>query len=237
MLSVLLINMVFAQRSVDSTLIKKYPFRLGNIGFAIDSMEFIVGDLPRGETFHHEVQMYNFGENPITFRSGKMSKFVEMNYNPATLSPGQVGTALIDFEVVNEIPSGTTHTEIAIETNDSKNPYKFISLIGEVVEGSSRNTSQLIFDTVPRMIFNHYNFDFGHLTRGKNIIHTFVFTNRGSEDLIIDEIDSSTGCSVIPPSMTVIPPGGGWGFNCQGKNDRQFWSASQDCEYQVKRPC
>ena len=130
-----------------------------------------------------------------------------MNYNPGTLSPGQAGTAIIDYEVILEIPSGPVQVEIAIETNDKKNPYKFLYMLGVIVEDSSMYADQLIIDTVPRMVFNYYNFNFGHLSRGKSIIHTFMFTNRGSEDLIIDEINSSDGCSVKPPNNTVIPPG------------------------------
>lgn len=194
-------------QKVDSTLIKKYPFRLGNIGFAIDSLEFIVGNVSRGETFHHELQMYNFGKDPVTFQPGKTSKFVTMNYNPVILSPGQAGTAIIDFEVIWDLPSGPVQTEIAIESNDKKNPYKFLYLVGNIVDDQSQTAGQLIIDTVPRMIFEHYNYDFGHLSRGKNVIHTFVFTNRGSEDLVIDEIKSSDGCLILPPSSTVIPPG------------------------------
>ena len=203
----LLANSVIAQQ-VDSSMIKKYPFRLGNIGFAIDSLEFDVGNLTRGETFHHEIQMYNFGKQPITFKSGKMDKFVDMNYNPGILSPDQSGTAIIDFEVVQDLPLGHTIAEIAIETNDKSNPFKFLYLIGNVTEDSPHFENKLVFDTVPRMVFDHYNYNFGHLPRGKNIVHTFVFTNRGNQDLIIDEINSSVGCSVIPPPMTIIPPGG-----------------------------
>jgi len=182
---------VSSAQKTDSALMKKYPFRLGNIGFAIDSLEFVVGNINRGETFHHELQMYNFGEDLVTFKPGQSSKFVTMNYNPVKLSPDQAGTAIIDFEVIWDLPSGTIQTEIAIESDDKKNPYKFLYLVGNIVENESQTAGQLIIDTVPRMIFEHYNYDFGHLSRGKNVIHTFVFTNRGSEDLVIDEIKSS----------------------------------------------
>ena len=207
MLFVFIFSAAQAQKVVDSTLIKAYPFKIGNVGFAIDSLEFVVGDISRGETVHHEVAIHNFGKKPISFRSGKVSKFVEVNYNPAVLSPGQSGTAIIDFEVIRELPLGTTQAEIAIETNDKISPYKFIYLVGNVTDNASNTAGQLIFDTVPRMIFNQYNFDFGHLTKGKSIVHTFVFTNRGSEDLIINEINGSEGCSILAPPNAVIPPG------------------------------
>lgn len=208
MLIVLLIgNHVISQNTVDSSLIKAFPFRLGNIGFAIDSMEFVVGDISRGSAYHHELQLYNFGDDSVVFTPGRISKFVEVDYMPFILPPGEKGMLLIDFEVNNGLPTGTTSAEIALETDDKENPFKFIYLIGNVVGKTSGSTSNLIIDTVPRMLFDHYNFDFGHLSRGKNVVHTFVFTNRGSQDLIIDEIISSKGISVIPPSITTIPSG------------------------------
>ena len=194
------------QKVIDSTLIKQYPFKIGNIGFAIDSLEIFIGDIVRGETVHHEIEMYNFGKKPINIRSGRISKFVEMNYMPSQLPAGQAGIAIVDFEVIKELPPGLTQAEIAIETDDQLNPYKFLYLVGNIVEDSSKFVYSVIMDTVPRIYFNDYNFDFGHLTRGRNVVHTFLFTNRGSQDLVINEI-RSVGCSVIAPPQKIIPPG------------------------------
>ena len=194
------------QKIIDSTFIKQYPFKIGNIGFAVDSLEIFVGDILRGETVHHEIGMYNFGKEPVSFRSGKISKYVEMNYMPSILQANQAGIAIVDFEVIKELPSGMTQAEIAIESDDPLNPYKFLYLVGNIIEDSSKFVYSVIIDTVPRMYFYEYNFDFGHLTRGRNVVHTFLFTNRGSEDLVIDEI-RSVGCSVIAPPQKIIPPG------------------------------
>jgi hypothetical protein len=203
---VFFLSFLQAQKEIDSTLIKQYPFRIGNIGFAVDSLEYFVGDIIKGEVVHEEIGMHNFGKKPISFRSGKISKFVEMNYTPATIQPGESGFAVIDFEVINELRPGLTQAEIAIESDDELNPYKFLYLVGNVVEDSSQFVYSVIIDTVPRMYFSEYNYDFGHLTRGRNVVHTFLFTNRGSQDLVIDEI-RSTGCSIIAPPQKVIPPG------------------------------
>lgn len=195
------------QRTVDSTLLKAFPFKIGNIGFATDSLEILIGDISRGETIQHRLAMCNFGKKPITFRSGKISTFVEMNYEPAALQPGQTGFAVIDVEVINEFPLGTAHIEVVVESSDKNSPFKFLYLIGDVVDDPLASQEQLIIDTVPRLVFNEYNYDFGHLNRGKNVVHTFLFTNMGSEDLVIDEINSSEGIRIVNPPETTIPPG------------------------------
>lgn len=206
-ISVLLSVFLAGQDNSDSTLIKAFPFRVGNIGFAADSLEHFVGDAIRGQTMQYQLGMHNFGTKPVSFKPGQISKFVTMSYQPAELNPGQQGLVIVDFEVIREMPLGRNQVEIAVESNDSKNPYKFLYLIVEVVEDSSQMADRLIIDSVPRLVFNQYNHYFGHLTRARSIVHTFEFTNRGSQDLVIDQISASPECSVIPPAETIIPPG------------------------------
>jgi hypothetical protein len=204
---VLFSSLLLGQQQIDSTLIKAFPFRIGNIGFAVDSLEYIVGDAYRGKTQQYQLGMFNFGKEPISFKPGQISKFVTMSYEPQLLSPGQKGFAVVDFEVINEMPLGNNQVEIAVESNDTENPYKFLYLVVNIIEDSSMLEDQLIIDTVPRLVFDQYNHNFGHLSRAKSVVHTFVFTNRGSQDLVIDEITTSAECSIIPPEQTIIPPG------------------------------
>ena len=63
-------------------------------------------------------------------------------------------------------------------------------------------------DTVPRLIFSQYNYDFGYMWRGKTLMHSFNFTNMGSEELVIDEIITSDGVSVVDKPNLIIEPGG-----------------------------
>ncbi len=204
---VLLSSYLVGQEATDSTLIKAFPFRVGSIGFAVDSLEHVVGDAFRGNIVQYQIGMFNFGSKAISFKSGKVSKFVTMGYEPSLLQSQQEGMAIVDFEVINEMPLGLNQVEIAIETDDTENPYKFLYLVVNVVEDSTQMMDQLIIDTVPRLVFNQYNHNFGHLSRAKNVVHEFVFINRGSQDLVIDEISASSECSVIPPHETTIPPG------------------------------
>jgi hypothetical protein len=192
----------------DSSLIKAYPFKIGNIGFSVDSIETIIGAVNRGETYKHQIGMFNFGKKPIELKGGKSSRFIEIRYEPTVIQPGQSATAFVSFDVIPELPLGPISVEVAVETDDRLNAFKFLYLLADIVEDSTKFQTQLIIDTVPRMIFNTYNFDFGHLTRGKKVYHTFYFTNMGSEDLFVEKVSGSSGCRVITPPERMIPPGG-----------------------------
>lgn len=195
-------------QKIDSTLIKSYTYKIGNIGFAVDSMEFVVGDIPIGETFEYNLGLANMGKKAITFIGGKTSKFVTLKYEPTQLQPGQKGIVQISFEVIPEFPLGSIHEEVAVQSDDEISPYKFLYLVGNIIEGKGKYGSQLVLDTVPRLIFNDYNYDFGYLWKGKILVHSFNFTNMGSKSLIIDHIDSSKGVSIIEAPEKEIPPGG-----------------------------
>lgn len=54
--------------------------------------------------------------------------------------------------------------------------------------------------------FESESHDFGKLKRGKPVSHDFVFTNVGTEPLIITEVRSSCGCSVPEFSKTPVKP-------------------------------
>jgi len=204
----LLFQLSTQAQKIDSTLIKAYPYKIGSIGFAVDSMEFVVGDIKRGVAFDYSLGIANLGEKSVNFTGGKISKFVTVKYEPAQLMPGQEGLILITFEVVREIPLGNIHAEVAVESDDEESPFKFLYLVGNVIEGKGQYGSELVLDTVPRMIFNEYNYDFGYLWKGRVLVHSFNFTNMGSKDLVIDQIKGSSGVHIIQSPEKDIPPGG-----------------------------
>ena len=194
---------------VDSSLIRKYPYRIGHIGFAVDSMEFYGGRVARGETIDYTLGLYNFGKKPIAFKDGKSDKFTEIRFEPSVLQPGQGGKARISYEVISEVPVGATQHEIAIESDDSENPFKFLYMIVDVMEGKTDDPQAAkIIDSVPRLIFNHYNYDFGYTWHGKSFTHRFLYSNMGSKELIIYRIIPTNGCKILNEPVKVVPPGG-----------------------------
>lgn len=209
LLSLILLMFGYVQsQTPDSTLIKAYPYAIGNAGFTVDSMEFVVGDVSRGEVFEYSLGIANLGKSPLSFKGGKISRFVTIKYEPSTLQPGQTGFIQIEFEVVNELPLGEIHAEIAVESTDTDSPFKFLYMVANVVEGFGKGKSTQKMDTVPRLIFSQYNYDFGYMWRGKTLMHSFNFTNMGSEELVIDEIITSDGVSVVDKPNLIIEPGG-----------------------------
>ncbi len=73
--------------------------------------------------------------------------------------------------------------------------------------------------------FNEMNFDFGEIREGDVVDHTFVFTNTGSNPLIITDAKGSCGCTIPTYSKEPIAPGASGNikvqFNSSGRKDEQ----------------
>lgn len=195
---------LFAQDKKEQT-DPDFPFVVGNIGFSVDSLETPVGDIRKGQDFNFSIDLKNFGEQTITFRDGKSSRFIDLSYSPSKVGPGEITTMSIKFDVVRELPPGEMPVEIVVESDDKVSPFKFLYLIANISEDPSLYERKTVIDTVPRIIFDHYNYDFGHMKKGKTLYHAFLFTNMGSQDLEIKNIITTPGCKVVGLPNEITP--------------------------------
>ncbi len=70
------------------------------------------------------------------------------------------------------------------------------------------------------------NRDFGNLTEGEKVSHTFYFKNTGKNNLIIKKIEIGCGCTTADYSKAPVPPGKEGKieitFNSAGRYGKQY---------------
>ncbi len=120
--------------------------------------------------------------------------------------PSTSGRMIVEFNADSELSLGEFKAEISIISSDNKNPYKFLYLIVNIEEGNSGGF-QGKFDSVPHMVFDHYNYDYGHLVRGKKLYHTFLISNYGALPLSITDIETPKGITVVDRPVQPILSG------------------------------
>ncbi|MGE0682414.1 MAG: DUF1573 domain-containing protein [Candidatus Binatia bacterium] len=59
----------------------------------------------------------------------------------------------------------------------------------------------------PRLVFSESVFDFGRVEQGAQVNHLFRFTNQGGQDLRIESVKTSCGCTAAVISSEMIGPG------------------------------
>ena len=198
--------MATSKGQTDSSFLKKYPYLIGNLAFAVDSMETPVGILVQGTDTTFRVGIYNAGEKGIRLFAGKSNKFVDIAYTTPLIAPKEKAFAMIDLHILKKLLPGTMRFEAAFNTDDKKNPYKFL-YFSAVVKKVENNFLKKARDNVPQLSFDNYLYDFGHLHRGRNFYYTFTFSNRGSKVLVINKIEVDKGLEIKTMPPNVIPAG------------------------------
>lgn len=61
--------------------------------------------------------------------------------------------------------------------------------------------------SMPRLVFDCNEHDFGRLTPGESISYSFHFRNKGQSDLVISGCEASCGCTVADYPKNRIAPG------------------------------
>ena len=55
--------------------------------------------------------------------------------------------------------------------------------------------------------FDSQTFDFGTISQGEIVEHTYIFTNIGKNDLEIEEVQASCGCTTPDYTKEIVKPG------------------------------
>ncbi|APG27153.1 hypothetical protein A7E78_04460 [Syntrophotalea acetylenivorans] len=59
----------------------------------------------------------------------------------------------------------------------------------------------------PQIVVEQPTFDFGEVPQGEKVGHTFSFSNKGDEPLLIEKVKSSCGCTAALLSAKTLAPG------------------------------
>lgn len=95
---------------------------------------------------------------------------------------------------------------------------------GGSTEGEAEITTENVESTTS-IVFEEEAFDFGVITQGEKVNHTFKFTNTGDADLVIVSAKGSCGCTVPEWPKEPIAPGETGDveviFSSEGKKGKQ----------------
>lgn len=77
------------------------------------------------------------------------------------------------------------------------------SLPANIVNNPNSATGTVDKNTLPFMLFEETEHDFGRILEGETVSFSFKFSNKGKSDLVIADVSTSCGCTV--PSFPKIP--------------------------------
>lgn len=99
------------------------------------------------------------------------------------------------------------------------------NLEGDAVEATASEVTADNVEALTSIAFEEEAFDFGAITQGEKVEHTFKFTNTGTNDLIIVSAKGSCGCTIPKWPKEPVAPGASGEmyvvFNSDGKSGKQ----------------
>ncbi|WNJ18813.1 DUF1573 domain-containing protein [Pontibacter sp. G13] len=179
-----------------------YPQKQGNMGF--DKISQNVGVLDSDKSKSLTFKFRNNGALPITFKQ-TMDPTMRMEVRPSatTIIPGGIGTITVVVRGEKFDKQGPFSQAITLATNDADQPNKIITVSGSInmVMTAEELAAQ------PNIQFDVLEYDGGSVIEGEKVQVKYTFTNTGKDDLVLETVRASCGCTATAPKDKVIPGG------------------------------
>jgi hypothetical protein len=159
------------------------------------------GDVNQGDIVSHSFVLSNNGGDLLSILDVKAScGCTAANPDKNSLKPGETTNIVVSFNSKGR--KGVQNKTVAVKTNDKENPTLTFTIKCNVIvpEKAANKDGALI-------LFPENQFDFGQVSEGQIVEHTFKFSNSGNAVLNIKDIKTSCGCTAAMVSEKVIKPG------------------------------
>jgi hypothetical protein len=185
---------------------EKFKVKIGNLAFALDSIDFSLGTVLTGKVLEREIEVKNTGKKPVAFQKNKTQPFLDVQV-PAQLNPGNTAKVVMLFDPDQTFSKGRFDAELNLITDDVLSPYKYLYFTAFITEDTASRFGAGLIDSVPRLVFEQLNYSFGDLSRARVFDYQFNFMNLGAEELVIDSLAFSKGCKILSYPKIAYSPG------------------------------
>jgi len=200
-------SILYAQRNSTISIERYYTIKQGNTLFHATRLMYGYTDgitYPQSET--DNIYFYNNSEKDLNCFFEKLPEFLSVKIEPNPVPPKTEAVIAVRYDTKVKNTFGPTFDYFYMNTDDTERPKKRLIVSPKIVEDFSSLTEEQIANS-PVISFEEPNFDFGNIKMGEKIEHTFVFTNKGKNDLIIRATKASCGCTSPSPKDKIIKSG------------------------------
>jgi hypothetical protein len=200
-----------------------YKFTIGDL--RIQTIYAAFGEVLKGRNETYDLKVFNNSKTePLSIGFKSVPPHLKITVTPEKLEPQQEGVIKIEY-LSNQTPSWDyTVDRLNLLLNGAELPNNRINVTASLKEDFSGYTAEQMAKAA-RAQFVEHEFDFGTITEGKTVDHSFIIKNVGNSDLYIRKISASCGCTAVQPAKTQIAPGDSTVikavFNTRAKNGAQ----------------
>jgi len=188
--------------NTQSALDQVYKRPLGNLAFdeLVQTYGTIDSDKLKGTVF----KMRNSGPKPITV-SLKPEEYPELDVilSSTEILPGQVATLTVKAIGERFEEMGAFTRRVKLYTNDEAMPEKVLTVSGVL----NKVFSEAELAKMPNIEFEVLEYDAGKVIAGEKVVYAYKFTNTGQDELVIESVKASCGCTATAPKDKLVKGG------------------------------
>ncbi len=215
----------------EKTLADLHPRKIGDLNLESNHVSLL--KVKNTEVRTDSTSIANLTDKPLKVTFRNVPKHISVEAVPETLQPNQKGKIVVKFDATQRSDWGFVMDKVIVAINDDTNNNKNLLSISATIEEDFSKYSPEQLANAPKLVFEETSFNFGTVTEGEKVNHTFKFKNAGKQDLVIRKISTSCGCTVVDKKTEIIKAGESSAFditfNSAGKSNRQNKSITVIC--------
>jgi hypothetical protein len=179
-----------------------FQYPQGNLAFEQSGLN--TGTLDSDKEILMTIRVKNSGPKEIVF-TGKYEQegMFEIKPRETMLVPGQTGTIEVKALGGKFSETGAFTKTIGLHTTDEVSPIKTLTISGSLNKVYSAEE----LARMPNIRFESLEYNAGKVLEGEKVSFSYKFTNTGKEDLLIESVRASCGCTAPEPKDKVVKAG------------------------------
>jgi len=211
---------VNSTESADPKMASVYKRPMGNLAF--DELIQNLGTLDSDKEATVSFQVRNSGHMPISIKvDAEENPELQVSFPGGQLTPGQTGVIRVTAIGERFAEPGAFTKRITLSTNDQAMPQKTLTVNGTL----NKVYSEAELAAMPNIEFETIEYDAGKIISGEKVTYAYKFTNTGQDDLIVESVKASCGCTATAPKDKIVKGGESSEivatFNSQGRRGMQ----------------
>jgi len=172
----------------------------------LKSNHLAFGNLKNTATLEKSLEVINNSDKEVKVAFQKVPKHVVISMKPALLKPKQKGQIVATYNAPVRNDWGFVIDRMSLDINGTSDRTYSLVVSANIEEDFSA-LSEAELAKAPVLSVDDVEFNFGKITQGEKVEHTYVLTNSGKSDLQIRKVKASCGCTAVQPEKNIIGPG------------------------------
>lgn len=185
------------------TVAELYPRQIGPVRARSNHVNFSA--IRQNEVLSDTLEIVNDSGSTVHLSFRTPPPHLKVRVEPSALKPDEKGNIIITYDASKVNSFGFVIHRIYMDV-DGKSDYRNSIGVTATIEEDFSSLTPEELETAPSVSFNTMSHDFGNMKQGERVEYDFIIQNKGKRNLIVRDVKTSCGCTIVSPAKKVIGP-------------------------------